>query len=107
MAGRSPAMTSYAFNVNGPCFGFLLHRKMSSSSAAFDASEIRHHTGSLPDLIEQLQPVLPQVLLIGTIGDVDRHLIEERVNMWSKLGHGPHGRLEVSAGNCVLRLSLG
>src|SRR5215831_12312165 len=55
-----------------------------------DAQEIRDRFGGHPDLIEQLETILAQFLLLGTVGNVDGHLLEESVDVRTELRHRTH-----------------
>src|SRR5215831_6300000 len=62
-----------------------------------DARKIGDRARGVADFIEQLEAVLAQLLLVGTVGDVDGDLVEEGIDVRAKLGHGAHGGLEVLA----------
>ena len=64
---------------------------------ALDAREIRHRAGGVADFVEQPQPVLAQLGLVGALRDVDRHLVEERIHLRAQLRHRAHGGGEVLA----------
>src|SRR5215831_4975666 len=55
-----------------------------------DAREIRDRFGGHPDLIEQLETILAQFLLLGTLSNVDGHLLEESVDVRTELRHRTH-----------------
>src|SRR5262245_46362865 len=62
-----------------------------------DARKIGNRARGLADFVEQLEAILAQFLLVGAIRDIDRDLVEEVIDMRTKLGHGAHGGFVVFA----------
>src|SRR5205085_6902889 len=67
-----------------------------------DLGKIRDRARRLADLVEQLQPVLA---VVGD-GDVDRHMLEERIDERAQCRNCMHRALEVLARDCGRGLGL-
>src|SRR6185295_1335920 len=76
----------------------------STSALPLDMREIRDRSSGRADAVEQLEAVLAQLFLVGAVGDIDRHLVEEGIDMRAKPSHGAHGGFEVLARNRSARL---
>src|SRR5262245_65350527 len=87
---RSP--TSH-FTRRHPAFAGMTPR------LPLDARKIGNGARGVADFIEQLEAVLAQLLLVGTVGDVDGDLVEEGIDVRARLGHGAHGGFAVLARN--------
>src|SRR5919197_6369554 len=61
--------------------------------SSLDAREIGDRARCLADFVEQLEPVLTQLLVLN----IDRDLVEESIDVRAKLRHRPHGGFEVLA----------
>src|SRR5262245_18932691 len=71
--------------------------------STLDSGEVGDRPRGGADFVEQLQPVRAQ----SGIVDVHRHFVEERIDMRTQLGHGPHGRGEVLYRDVARRVVLG
>src|SRR5205823_4202962 len=59
--------------------------------SSLDSGEVGHRIGGVTDLIEQLEAILALVRHF----DIDRDLVEERIDRWPQLGDRRHGGGEI------------
>src|SRR5579863_10088310 len=60
-------------------------------TSPLDLGKVGDGAGGGADFVEEFEAVLAQ----GLVVDVDRHLIEEGVDIWPKLSHGSHGGFKI------------
>src|SRR3954464_13237869 len=75
-----------------------------TSALSFDMREIRDRIRGLADAVEQLEAILAQLLLVGAVGDIHRHLVEEGIAVRTKLGQAARGCFKTLAPNGNARL---
>src|SRR5215212_12279817 len=97
MAGRPKdgvASLAYVPAIHAFCYAKAWMpgtRPSMTNLTAFDLREIRHGPGRFPYLVQQPQPVGPQILVI----DVDRDLFEESIHVGPQVRHRGHGGGEI------------
>src|SRR5262249_2532559 len=73
---------------------------MTAQHLSLDTGEIGDCAGRLANFIEQVESILPELIVL----DIDRHPVEERIDVRTELGHWTHRGFEVLSADSGVRL---